>query len=190
MRFRMSLLLVSMMGLGCGESGSDEKSVTDASSNAGQMGGDAGGPDASAGANPDASQACDREMIKKELDRYAGAMPTFSQADADRCADLCKDQSEDCYSEENCPGLELWEACLNRNAFACSASEGKACRAQYEAVECCGTAAACSDLSCVEQKCPTEFNALRDCRTADTACRDSASAACFGPGAVGADGGA
>lgn len=181
-----------MMGVGCGDSGSGEKVSLDGGSNA--MGGDASGPDGSAGgtagANPDASQACDRDKIKKELDRYTGPMPTFSQGDADRCAELCKDQSEDCYSEQNCPGLGLWEACLNRNAFACSASEGKACRAEYEEVECCGSAAACKDLGCVEQKCPTEFKALRDCRTADTACRDSASAACFGTGTDTTDGGA
>ncbi len=187
MRVWMSLvLLVSMMGVSCGDS--DEKVSPDGASNGGNSSGEANGLDASAGvtaggssdaAQDDSWKSCDRDMIKKELQTYQGPMPMFSQADADRCAETCLNQSDDCYSEKNCPGIDLWETCLNRNAFACSASDGGACRTEYENVECCGLASACKDLSCVDDKCPAEAAALRDCRAADTACKKSASSACF-----------
>ncbi len=187
MRAWMSLvLLVSMMG--CGDS--DKRVSTDGGSDGGNTNGETNRPDDSGaitgGTNPDAApedpwKDCDREMTTKEIQGYTGPKPTFSQADLNKCVELCMDKSDDCYSDENCPGVEDWEICLNRNAFACSASEGKACRTEYENVECCGLASGCEALSCVEDKCPAEATALRDCRAADTACGTSARSACFGP---------
>jgi len=195
MRVCMSLVfLVAMMALGCGDS---DKKV---SSDGGNGNGETNGPDDSgagnAGGNADAApedpwKDCDREMIDKELEGYTGPMPTFSEADADKCREVCMNQAQDCYAEDNCPGIEVFETCLNRSAFACSASEGKACRADYENVECCGLAAGCEDLTCLEDKCPSELKALNDCRVADTTCRMSATTACFGSDATGnPDGGA
>ncbi len=181
MRAWISLvLLVSMISVGCGDS--DEKESTDGETNGPDNSAVTGGENSDAGPE-DPWQDCDREMTEKEIQGYTGPMPTFSQADGDRCLEVCMNQSEDCYSDKNCPGIEVWEMCLNRNAFACSVSEGKACRTEYENVECCGGASGCKELSCVEQKCPAEASALRDCRAADKACGVSARSACFGAGA-------
>jgi hypothetical protein len=133
-------------------------------------------PDAGSGGDDgeDVVSTCDpalAAMIPDPFPGYEGDKP-FSQADLMACQAMCgMDQA--CYTEANCPGLDLFDECANAEIIKCSGSSATGqCRVQIENFLCCVNVNMCGDTdqACVMNKCGAELTGIQGCIQADTAC--------------------
>jgi hypothetical protein len=123
---------------------------------------------------------CPREMIPGNYPGYEGEKP-FTAADLTACQQMCG-QTESCYTEMNCPGLDKFNECFSAEVVSCSVSTQDAagndvttppaCRVQFENFICCVNINMCgeTDDACVMNKCGEDLTAVQGCLMADTAC--------------------
>jgi hypothetical protein len=167
-----------------GPSGSDTDSsmdpVTGEPDRPGDSNGQPGrgdGPTRPGPAEPPSSCARDRVQVPGP---FTG-MRELTRAGFSACQERCgEDQS--CFNEDNCPGLESFDACANTEILRCTADprEG-ACRMEYEDAVCCVEASGCAAQNglCVQQRCGQELQGFQACVDQDPDCVQRGIDGCF-----------
>lgn len=132
--------------------------------------------------DPDPYPDCARDQVELPP-AYEGPRPAWTQQQFMDCQQVCgMDQS--CFNEDNCPGIDQFDACANDEILRCSASVGALCRVEYENRTCCAELAGCDvdDASCAELPCASEVTAQQACIQNDAPCLQQAVGTCVGPG--------
>jgi hypothetical protein len=199
------MLVLSGMSFACGSDGGDDDKGTTmdpATGNGSGNGGDGSadgdgdngggieipGETSGGGEAEDKYPECPREDIAAEFPGYngEGGAITMTQADFMACQQKCG-QDQACFTEENCPGLDAFNACANTEILVCSAKSGGECRDEYENLVCCANEFMCApdDSACVQGNCGVEVTGIQTCIQSDMTCLGSALSACLAPPSTG-----
>lgn len=104
------------------------------------------------------------------------------------CSSKPQGEQEACVTACQNAEMPACANCISAVVLGCSAKDGDACFAAYQAAACCQVDNNCQDASCVTANCSEESAALQSCATGQTVCIQQAYSVCL-PAAE-SDGGA
>jgi hypothetical protein len=188
-KWTLAIAVLALGAVACGDDDNDGNKGDGGASNGDNNGGTNNGgstnnngvviPDGGGG------DECPRDEIPDTWDKYEGEL-TMTQTGFMECQMKCG-TDESCFTEANCPGLDLFDECANTNLIACTGASDGECRMPYEDLLCCAAEAGCdgdAGADCVSDNCETELTAVQGCIDTDMDCLQEALISCLVQGRV------
>lgn len=132
----------------------------------------------------DADEACSTIDVPPALGWGESAPWTVQERDA--CLLDCPELADDCATEQACPGVGEFAACMVSERASCASAEDGSCRVAWLQRDCC-VVGACPDslgdeayFECIATACSREDDDFFSCFLADRTCFDQAERTCLG----------